>query len=395
MTIKLDLTIHAPIAQVYDAFTNSTTLREWLCDFATTDPKVGGRIYLAWNSGFYASGEFTRLTPGRQVEFTWNGRSEPGPTCVQVSLSEQDGSVRMNLIHSELGEGPEWEDFRKEFHVEWERSLRNLVSVLETGADLRITKRPMLGIYLSDFTPEIAARLNVPVTEGVRIDGTLDGLGAQKAGLLPDDVITSLDGVTLTGFGSFAPILQKHEAGDVVRVEFYRGPQKHTVQMELGHRAIPDIPWDSDKLAEALSAQIAAAWQALEAAMSGVTEEQAERRPAEGEWTAKEVLAHLILVEQAARAYSASILSNSEQHTDGGENNMAETRALVRAYPTIGDLLQELKRSETVTIEMLRGCGPEFLARKSSYWRVAFNHLQGGIHTQQHIEQIKAALGTS
>jgi uncharacterized protein YndB with AHSA1/START domain len=30
--------IQAPISQIYLAFTNSTALREWLCDIATVDP---------------------------------------------------------------------------------------------------------------------------------------------------------------------------------------------------------------------------------------------------------------------------------------------------------------------------------------------------------------------
>lgn len=392
MTLKVDLSIQAPIEQVYNAFTNSTTLREWLCDLATTDPKTGGRIYMWWTSGFYTCGEFTRLVPKQVVEFTWNGRGEPGPTCVQVNMSEAGGAVQLSLIHSELGEGPEWDDYRKEFMVEWERSLRNLVSVLETGADLRITRKPMLGIYLSDFNEKIAEHLNVPVKEGVRIDGTLDGLGAQKAGLLSNDVIVSMDGKPVNGFASISPIVQKHEAGDVIPVEYYRGPEKHTVQMELGHRPIPSIPWDPEKLADAVEAKYTEAQSALGEVLKGASEEQAEHRPGDGEWNTKEILAHLILNEQGLSNFSATIMTNSEQWADGGENNLAQTQAVVAAYPTLPALLDELKRSEMVTVNMLRRCGAEFVARKSSYWRVAFNHLQVTTHTLQHIEQIKAAL---
>jgi uncharacterized protein YndB with AHSA1/START domain len=391
MTLKIDITIHAPIEQVYSAFTNSTTLREWLCDFATTDPKIGGRIYMWWTSGFYTSGEFTRLVENHTVEFTWNGRGEPGPTCVQVAMSENGGAVALSLAHTELGEGPEWDDYRKEFQVEWERSLRNLASVLETGPDLRITRRPMLGIYLSDFNPEIAEKLHIPVKEGVRIDGTLDGLGAQKAGLLPNDVIVSMDGHPVGGFNGIAPIVQKHEAGDTLSVDFYRGQEKHSVQMVLGQRPIPEIPWDPDRLVEAIIARNSEASSALGDVFKGVTEDQAEHRPAEGEWNAKEILAHLILGEQGLCNFTSSIMMKGEQWADDGGNNHAQVKAVVSAYPTISALLDELKRSEQVTLSMLRNCGPDFIARKSSYWRAAFNHLQGPVHTLQHIEQIKAA----
>lgn len=44
-------TIQVSIDFVYRAFTSSTVLREWLCDFCTTNPVVGGRIFLAWSEG--------------------------------------------------------------------------------------------------------------------------------------------------------------------------------------------------------------------------------------------------------------------------------------------------------------------------------------------------------
>ena len=59
--LRFDQAINAPPTQVYNAFTNATALKEWLCDVATVKPKPGGRMYLAWNDGYYCSGEFTDL----------------------------------------------------------------------------------------------------------------------------------------------------------------------------------------------------------------------------------------------------------------------------------------------------------------------------------------------
>jgi uncharacterized protein YndB with AHSA1/START domain len=39
---------------VYRAFTNSTALREWLCDTATVSPRLGGG-FTAWNGYAYGS----------------------------------------------------------------------------------------------------------------------------------------------------------------------------------------------------------------------------------------------------------------------------------------------------------------------------------------------------
>jgi hypothetical protein len=48
-----------------------------------------------------------------------------------------------------------------------EKSLDNLVSVLETGEDLRFTLRPMIGIGASDFDEEIARQIGVPGNMGI------------------------------------------------------------------------------------------------------------------------------------------------------------------------------------------------------------------------------------
>ncbi len=83
-SIKFKRTIQAPASDVYAAFTHATALTEWLCDVAEADASEGGRLYLWWNTGYYASGEYTRLAPGEHVAFSWHGRNEPGITRVKI-----------------------------------------------------------------------------------------------------------------------------------------------------------------------------------------------------------------------------------------------------------------------------------------------------------------------
>ena len=179
---KFETLVQASSALVYEAFTNATSLQEWLCDFATVDPKPGGRIYLYWNSGFYTSGEYTELIPNEKVVFTWNGRNEPAATEIEVKLKRKKGGTLVQLAHKRVGVGAKWENVRREAMEGWQSSLENLASVLATGEDLRFLNRPMLGIGISDFNEDIAKHLNVPVTKGLRIDSVVDGMGAQAAG---------------------------------------------------------------------------------------------------------------------------------------------------------------------------------------------------------------------
>jgi hypothetical protein len=78
---------------------------------------------------------------------------------------------------------------------EWSAGLENLQSFLEDGVDLRVARRPRLGIWMEEeFTPEKAQNLGLPVAEGVLLLGTGENTGARAAGLVKDDVLVSLNG---------------------------------------------------------------------------------------------------------------------------------------------------------------------------------------------------------
>ncbi len=386
-------TIHAPIHQVYTAFTNSTALREWMCDGATTNERLNGRFYVWWNEGYYAAGEFTQVDPDKCLAFTWLGRGEPMPTRVEVDLHAQNSSTFVKLIHSGLGEGETWEALRKVFQVSWQSALENLASVLETGRDLRLVNRPMLGVSLSDFDAEIAARQGLPVREGVRLDGVLSGMGAEAAGLQSGDVIVDLDGTPIPNSTSLIAAIQQHRAGDQIEVGFYRGSEKRKATMKLSPRPVPDPLPDGQALAGYIRNENQASLALLEETFAGVTEEEASFRPAEGEWSAKEILAHLILGERDNTQYIADIVGHRESwYDDFSGNSHPRTSAVVAVYSTVRDLLDELRRCMTETAAMIALLPASVTAQKSIWWRVNFNFLQGPFHTMQHIEQIKAAI---
>lgn len=159
-SIKVEQFIPAPVSQVYRAFTNSTAMREWMCDFATLDVKPGGRLYAWWRGDYYTCGEFISLEIDKKVIFNWHGRGEPRPTQVIVTFKPVGKGTLVRLTHRGMGTGKVWDNTPIIFESEWQSSLTNLASVLGSGPDLRITQRPMLGISLSDFNPDIAKKLN-------------------------------------------------------------------------------------------------------------------------------------------------------------------------------------------------------------------------------------------
>jgi len=391
--------IDAAPAEAYRAWTRSMALREWLCDAAIADARPGGRAYFGWNSGYWAAGEFTALEPDRRVAFTWQGKGEPGPTQVEVTLQASGEGTRLHLAHSGLGAGPQWDAMRSEVAKGWQESLENLASALETGQDLRLTRRPMMGILVDEFDAEVAARLGAPVTEGIRLGGVMQGMGAQGAGLPKDDVLVSLDGKPAANFPQLTQALQGRHAGDVVTVEFYRGGEKLSAAMALSHRPIPEAPGSPQALAEAVQALNAAAWAELAACFEGVSDAAARQRPGPGEWSGLDVLAHFVAAERETQAQVTDLLNDDERWSDRLENTTnvpARIDALVQVYPTAEAMLELLRRSQAETVAMLAGLTPEFTAHKGSYWRLGVNLLtELTDHTREHSDQIKAAIAAA
>jgi uncharacterized protein YndB with AHSA1/START domain len=391
--LKFETYIPARPEQVFYAFTNAEALREWLCDLATVDPRPGGRIYLYWNSGYYSSGEYISVEANQSLAFIWCGRSDPGRSRVSVVIEPQEDGARLVLQHILPDDGEDWEKVIAEDEKGWQDSLDNLVSVLETGVDLRYINRPMLGIYLSDFNAEVAEKLGVPVTQGMRIDSVADGLGAQAAGLQSGDIIVSIAGQEMTNFFSIPSIMAGRRAGEHVQVEFYRGPELMSVSMELSRRQLPEIPPTPEALAQAVEAIYASCVALLDQTFAGVSEAEAGFHPAPGEWSVKEVLAHLIQGERNNHFDIADRVIGFERWADDWTGNVdAQVQATVVAFPSLVELIDELKRLYIETVALLRRLPPSFVERRGSYWQVAFSYIQERSHLEGHIGQINAAI---
>jgi uncharacterized protein YndB with AHSA1/START domain len=392
-TLSFSQMVKAPPAEVYRAFTNATALREWLCNVATVAPRAGGRLYLWWNSGFYTSGEFITAEPHEKIAFTWHGRGEPAPSKVQITFTAKDGGTQVAIEHMDLGTSEEWSKSIPEIENGWKKGLENLASVLETGEDLRFVLRPMLGIFFGDYNADKAKELGVPVNEGIRLEGVVEGMGAQAAGMQKDDVVVSMAGVPTPDYFGLENALQHHRAGDQIEVVLYRGAEKKSLTMQLSRRPIPEIPATAKELADAVRKRYAELEAELDNFFTSVSEEEASFKPARAEWSVKENLAHLIQGERGTQSYLADLVSGQERYADDfGDNVHAYVEATVATYPTLVALIQELKRSDAETAEFIARLPAEFVARKGSYWRMAFNLLDSPFHFHEHVAQMTAAI---
>jgi uncharacterized protein YndB with AHSA1/START domain len=395
-TLSFTQYVQASPAEAFRAFTNAMALREWLCDVSTSLPSPGGRLYLWWNSGYYTAGEFLEVQPEEKVAFTWRGRGEPGQTQVEVTLTPKDAGTLVTIEHTGLGTGEEWSHTIKEIEHGWRTALENLASVLETGEDLRFVRRPMLGILIGEFNTERASRLSVPISEGVVLDGVVEGMGAEAAGLQRDDVIISMAETQIQRYPDLSAALQKHQAGDKIEVTYYRGQQKMTTLMELSRRPIPDIPPTAAGLAQTIRQRYNDLEGELDKLFDNVDETAASFKPAPKEWSAKEVLAHLIEDERYSHEYTRSIIAGQERfYDDYGETVHAGIEAIAATLSSLPELVKELKRSYAVTVGLLERLPEEFVAHKASFWRVAYNFLDSPYHFYEHLDQMRASIEAS
>jgi uncharacterized protein YndB with AHSA1/START domain/uncharacterized damage-inducible protein DinB len=395
-SFSFEKTVTAAPDQVYRAFTNSTHLRGWLSDIAIADPRPFGRIYMAWNSGFYTNGEFVELELDRKVVFTWLGRNEPGQTRVEVMIYPQGSDSRVQLKHSGVGSGDEWAKVIEEIRTGWTASLENLAALMDTGEDLRLTRRPMMGITLNDFNEEIARRLGVPVSQGIRIDTTVEGMGAQTAGLESNDVIISMGGYKVLGFSDIANALQGHRAGDELEVQFYRGPEKKTIMMTLSGRSVPTTPATVAELAEKVRARYEEINRNLDEFLANISEEEAAHQPAPGEWSIKDVLAHLIHDERGFHNYITQVVDEHEAHYDDYPSNMQFLNdAMMSVYPTLAELRQALRHATQESVELFEHLPESFREHKGSFWRLVYAALSDPYHYIAHMEQMQAALAAA
>ncbi len=395
--VSAEIFVMAHLKMAYRAFTNSTSLREWLCDVATTEPHVGGRIYLWWRGDFYSSGHYLELTENRNIKFKWYSNIDPAATEVNVVFTEKDGGTLVHIDHH-VPDDDSWKKIGDGFRENWQDSLRNLRSVLETGIDLRISERPMLGIAPGDFTEEQAKALGVPVREGLRLDGTVAGMGAEKAGLKQNDVIVGMAGNPITSdFNSLPLAIAGKKGGDVIEVVFYRGAEKKTVNMELTKRPVPDVPFNAQKAADIARDLFEVGLDEVEKCFEGVTDQQAMKRPAEGEWSALEVLAHLIQNERFQMIYLVGLVDGYESVADGfGTNVDAYVRATVKANPSVALMLSALRRTVDELLAFVAALPDDFVANKGSFYRfVGFSLLQPNFHLSGHTQQIKEALASA
>jgi serine protease Do len=94
-----------------------------------------------------------------------------------------------------------------------------------------VTGRPQLGITAEDITETMSRYYSVPVGVYIRFMDS-DGAAAE-AGLQVGDIITGINGETITTASELSSKIKEYNAGDTIEVTYYRNNQELTAQVTL------------------------------------------------------------------------------------------------------------------------------------------------------------------
>jgi hypothetical protein len=340
-------------------------------------------------------GRFVELAAPHRAVCSWQGTGEPGETSVEFAVGEaENGQVEITVTHGRFGPGAEWDGPLAEATKGWTVGLENLKSTLETGVDLRTARQPFLGITLDLLTPERAEREGIAAEYGIYVTGTIPGTGAEAAGLCSGDVVLALDDVETPSFQTLGQALRAHQAGDEVKLQVVRGRERRVVPVTLGQRPQPAGPATAAELADHLAGQEQEIDERLRAAVAGVTEEEAGQCPAEGQWSAKQILAHLSDGERGGQVFLINMAING--WLDGGpitnEQVAGRLEAILAVTPTLQGLVDRFVADEAETVEILRRLPAETVAHKARFRRIAQFVSFIPDHTRDHVEQIEQAV---
>jgi hypothetical protein len=127
-------------------------------------------------------------------------------------------------------DGEEREARFTELRIAWKRESSDFRGGAPEKGEAE--ERAFLGILaapLSDDMREIAG-----TGEGVLVDSLTDSSPAAKAGLLPGDVITRIDGQPVTTLDELVERLRTRKPGDEIEVTYYRMGKRQETRVTLG-----------------------------------------------------------------------------------------------------------------------------------------------------------------
>ena len=104
-----------------------------------------------------------------------------------------------------------------------------------------------LGVSLQELTDDVRKGLDLDVSKGVLVSGVEEDAPAELAGIEEGDVITAINGKTVSSASELRAEVRSVEPGKTARVDVVRDGKKQTITVTVGERPEPEtFIWHSD-----------------------------------------------------------------------------------------------------------------------------------------------------
>ena len=94
-----------------------------------------------------------------------------------------------------------------------------------------VNGRVKIGISGYEMSAKEAEMYGVP--QGIIVDEIAKGGPCDGTSLQKEDIITEADGVEIKSFGDIYEVLEKHKAGDKIKIKYYRQSDETTNEIEV------------------------------------------------------------------------------------------------------------------------------------------------------------------
>lgn len=102
--------------------------------------------------------------------------------------------------------------------------------------------RPWLSINAVDVNPKLMAYYSLPIDKGVVVTRVVPDSEANKSGIEMADIIIRMDDIQIKNVQDMIKVINKHEVGDKVEVEVFRGQEKVRLETVLEKAPTPQLP---------------------------------------------------------------------------------------------------------------------------------------------------------
>ena len=120
--------------------------------------------------------------------------------------------------------------------------ISRVIGIVEDIMTDGVISRPYIGVTVGDVSGDALA---YGLPEGAAVKSVVEDGPAAKAGLQENDIITAVDGQTVSGSSELADIVSASEPGAILVLTVYRQGQTEEIKVEVGENVQSALPDES------------------------------------------------------------------------------------------------------------------------------------------------------